>query len=68
MKHLKRILRLCALILFMLLAVAGIGIFGAAPTLTKDRKLFADIEVRAEKNEEKDTKTSLYYLNDLKNT
>jgi len=51
MKHLKRTLRVCALVLFMLLAVAGIGIFGVAPTLTKDRKLFADIEVRAENNE-----------------
>ena len=27
----------------MLLAAAGIGIFGIAPTLTKNRKLFADI-------------------------
>ena len=48
MKRFKRILRVCALILFALLAATGIGLFGVAPTLTKDRKLFADIEVKAE--------------------
>ena len=42
----------------MLLAAAGIGILGVAPTLTKDRKLFADIEVRSENNEENDTNSS----------
>jgi hypothetical protein len=41
-------LRLCALILFMLLAAVGIGIFGLAPTLIKNRKLFADIEATSE--------------------
>jgi len=58
MKRLKKILRMCSLILFMLLAAAGIGILGVAPTLTKDRKLFADIEVRSENNEENDTNSS----------
>ncbi len=48
MKHLKRMLRVCALILFMMLSIAGIGIFGVAPTLTKDKKLFADIESKSE--------------------
>ena len=48
MKRFKRIIRVCSLILFMLLAIGGIGISGIAPTLTKDRKLFADIEVKAE--------------------
>jgi len=32
----------------MLLAATGIGILGVAPILTKDRKLFADIELRIE--------------------
>jgi formate-dependent phosphoribosylglycinamide formyltransferase (GAR transformylase) len=41
----------------MLLAFGGIGIFGVAPTLTKDRKLFADIEAKAE-NTEKENKDS----------
>lgn len=53
MKRLKRVLRVCALILFMLLAATGIGIFGVAPTLTKDRKLFADIEVKCDAEEKK---------------
>ncbi|WP_121810347.1 hypothetical protein [Mucilaginibacter kameinonensis] len=42
MKKIKKLIRLCGLIVFMILAVAGIGILGVAPTLTKDRKLFAD--------------------------
>jgi len=41
----------------MLLAVGGIGIFGVAPVLTKDRKLFADIEAKTE-NTEKENKDS----------
>ncbi|MGN6397077.1 MAG: hypothetical protein ACTHMI_16020 [Mucilaginibacter sp.] len=44
MKPIKRVLRLCALILFLMLALAGIGLYGVPPTLTKDRKLFADTE------------------------
>ncbi|MDB5091623.1 MAG: hypothetical protein JWR09_5617 [Mucilaginibacter sp.] len=51
MKQLKKVIRLCALVLFMVLAVAGIGIFGIAPTLSKDRKLFADTESVTEQNE-----------------
>lgn len=57
MKRLKRAIRVCALILFMLLALGGIGILGVAPVLTKDRKLFADIEAKAE-NTEKENKDS----------
>jgi hypothetical protein len=37
----------------MLLAATGIGILGVAPTLTKDRKLFADIELRIEDDKNK---------------
>jgi hypothetical protein len=51
MKHLKKIIRICGLILFMTLAVGGIGILGVAPTLTKDRKLFADRGSHFEMNE-----------------
>lgn len=57
MKRLKKTVRVCSLILFMLLAVGGIGIFGVAPVLTKDRKLFADIEAKTE-NTEKENKDS----------
>jgi len=52
MKRLKKIMRMCALILFMVLAATGIGLLGIAPTLTKDRKLFADIEAKAEDKEQ----------------
>ena len=58
MKRLRKILRMCSLILFMLLAATGIGILGIAPTLTKDRKLFADIEVRSENNETENADSS----------
>ncbi|MDO3644029.1 hypothetical protein [Mucilaginibacter sp. L3T2-6] len=44
MKPIKKVLRLCALILFLMLALAGIGLYGVPPILTKDRKLFADTE------------------------
>ena len=58
MRRFKKILRMCSLILFMLLAAAGIGLLGVAPTLTKDRKLFADIEVKSENIEEKNANSS----------
>lgn len=51
MKPIKKVLRLCALILFLVLALAGIGLYGVPPTLTKDRKLFMDTE----QNETKDS-------------
>ena len=54
-------LRACALIIFMLLAAAGIGIFGIAPTLTKNRKLFADIEAVSEIVENDDASSSSQY-------
>jgi hypothetical protein len=52
MKQLKRLMRLCALFLFMVLALAGIGISGVPPTLSRDRKLFADTESIVEISEE----------------
>ncbi|MEO3406850.1 hypothetical protein AAFN85_23240 [Mucilaginibacter sp. CAU 1740] len=48
MKKLKKLIRLCGLVVFIILAVAGIGIFGVAPTLTKDRKLFVDEQSKTE--------------------
>ena len=41
----------------MLFAAAGIGIFGVAPILNKDGKLFADIEVVSENVEDDGTKS-----------
>jgi hypothetical protein len=63
MKQLKKILRLCALILFMAFAAAGIGILGVAPTSTKDNKLFPDIEAVFETTDnagEEDIKSEKY--------
>ncbi|HVS91682.1 MAG TPA: hypothetical protein VHE59_06600 [Mucilaginibacter sp.] len=45
MKRFKKILRICALILFMLLAVTGMAVIGVAPPLKRDRKLFVDAEM-----------------------
>jgi hypothetical protein len=52
MKRLKRILRVCALIFFMLLAATGMSILGVAPTLSRDGKLFAGNESKIEMAEE----------------
>jgi hypothetical protein len=56
MKHLEKILRICGLILFLVLAVAGIGILGLAPPLNKDRKLFVDQESKIEMVDENSPK------------
>ncbi|MFI5140042.1 MAG: hypothetical protein ACHQIM_19640 [Sphingobacteriales bacterium] len=53
MKHLKRILRVCGLIVFLLLAIAGMSISGIAVALNKDRKLFADEESKIEMVDER---------------
>ncbi|HAL82085.1 MAG TPA: hypothetical protein DCO83_07505 [Mucilaginibacter sp.] len=53
MKHLKRILRVCGLILFLVLAIVGMSISGIAVALNKDRKLFADEESKIELVEER---------------
>jgi hypothetical protein len=52
MKYLKKILRVCGLILFLLLAVAGMSMSGIATPLNKDRKLFTDEESKIEMVEE----------------
>ena len=59
MKKLKKLIRLCGLVVFMILAVAGIGILGVAPTLTKDRKLFADEQSKTEITDKKKDDTQL---------
>jgi len=51
MKHFKKVLRLCALTLFMVLALTGMSILGVPPILNRDRKLFADKEWVMEQNE-----------------
>jgi hypothetical protein len=58
MKRFKKILRLCYLILFMLLAATGIGILSVAPILPKDRKFFPGIELRIENDENKNADIS----------
>ncbi|NCD70853.1 hypothetical protein [Mucilaginibacter agri] len=52
MKNLKKLLRLCWLIIYMTLAVAGIAISGAVPVLSKNRELFIDNEPKIELVEE----------------
>jgi len=58
MKYLKRILRACGLILFLVLAVAGMSIAGVAVALNKDRKLFADEGSKIEMVEENQAEIS----------
>ena len=58
MKYLKRILRACGLILFLVLAVAGMSISGVAVALNKDRKLFADEGSKIEMVEENQAEIS----------
>jgi cell division protein FtsL len=53
MKHLKKVLRMCGLIFLILLAVGGAGILGAAPSLDKNNKLFADKIEMVEENQAK---------------
>lgn len=58
MKYLKRILRVCTLILFLVLAIAGMSISGIAVALNKDRKLFVDEESKIEMVEENQAEIS----------
>ena len=44
---------MCGLIFFILLAVSGVGIIGAAPLLNKDNELFADKIELVEENRAK---------------
>ena len=53
MKKLKKLLRLVCLGLFLLLAVTGISIAGAAPILAKNEERFNDTETLIEMVDEK---------------
>lgn len=68
MKRFQRLIRVCALIFFMLLSVCGIGIFGVAPILTKDKKLFADMVVKSARSENDDTDLPAKNLDTLRKT
>lgn len=59
MKKFKRILRVCGLILFMLMAASGISIFGIAPTLNRDGKLFTDQSTITETREDEQSASEL---------
>jgi len=58
MKSFKKIMRICGLILLIILAVAGVGIFGISPTLNKDRELFAEEGSKIEMVEENTSEIS----------
>lgn len=49
----------------MLLAASGISIFGIAPTLTRDRKLFADSEAVSEVDENTPGSSGEEFLTDI---
>lgn len=53
MKRLKKLLRFIFLALFLLLAVAGISIVGAAPVLARNEERYNDNEVLIEMVDEK---------------
>ncbi|WP_090649936.1 hypothetical protein [Mucilaginibacter sp. OK283] len=53
MKKLKKLLRLVCLSLFLLLAVTGISIAGAAPILAKNEERFNNNETLVEMVDEK---------------
>jgi hypothetical protein len=53
MKKLKKLLRLVCLGLFLLLAVTGISIAGAAPVLAKNEQRYNDNETLIEMVDEK---------------
>jgi hypothetical protein len=53
MKRLKKLLRFIFLALFLLLAVTGISIAGAAPILAKNEERYNDNEVLIEMVDEK---------------
>ncbi|TSD64728.1 hypothetical protein FFF34_012560 [Inquilinus sp. KBS0705] len=53
MKKLKKILRLCSLILFLLLALGGVAITGAAPTPPKHRNIInTETVIKKEEDDE----------------
>ncbi|WP_139235625.1 hypothetical protein [Mucilaginibacter polytrichastri] len=54
MKNFKKLIRLCGLISYMMLAVAGIALGGVATALGKNNRLFIDNEVKIELVEQKE--------------
>ncbi|MFA6246804.1 MAG: hypothetical protein WC615_07685 [Mucilaginibacter sp.] len=53
MKRLKKTLRLFGLMLFLLLAIGGVSLTGAAPTPPKNRSII-NTETAIKKNDEKE--------------
>jgi hypothetical protein len=53
MKKFSKIMRLCGLVLFLLLAVGGVSLTGAAPTRPQNRDSFLTEQIE-EKREETD--------------
>jgi len=57
MKRLRKTLRLCGLLLFLLLAVGGVSITGAAPVPPKSRNII-NTESVIEKEKDEDEESS----------
>ncbi|MEO7215033.1 hypothetical protein [Mucilaginibacter sp.] len=51
MKKFKKIMRLCGLVLFLLLAVGGVSLTGAAPTRPQNRDSFLTEQIEDEREE-----------------
>ena len=63
MKNIKRVARICGLVLLMILASVGMGITGAAPALPKNRERSADNKMQTELVEKRAGKTGSEGLN-----
>jgi hypothetical protein len=56
MKRLKKTLRLCGLMLFLLLAIGGVSLTGAAPTQPKNRNIInTETAIKKEDEEEEES-------------
>lgn len=60
MKRYKRVLRVLALSVFMLLAVTGIGLTGAAPALVRNREKYLVQTEQTENREDEDEETQVH--------
>ncbi|MES2061796.1 MAG: hypothetical protein V4456_07750 [Bacteroidota bacterium] len=63
MKRLKKTLRLCGLMLFLLLAIGGVSLTGAAPTPAKNQNIINTETVvkKEEEEEEESTAEEAFY-------
>ena len=63
MKRLKKILRLCSLVFFLLLAVGGVSLTGAAPAPPKNRNIINTETVieKAKEDEEESPADEAFY-------